>query len=136
MNTGAKRMFFFFLAMVLVSFCGTANAEFISAAAIGLSALIGGGLQAWGNYAGMKMQERENRRAEAIGMQERAEDIARSEKWAGVQQRFAEKQFQAGEQQRKINNAYTARNALLEMMAGNTQMANNISAIWRGRRAA
>jgi len=101
-------------------------------AGAGISAgasLFGGLINSWTTSRGLDKQIAENRRVEGIQSKERAEDIARSEKWAT-------KEFEATQKQRKFNNAMTARQSLLDMMAQNTQMGNNIISIWRGRRAA
>ena len=130
MNTTGKRICFMALMLILWTFCVSASAiaPLVGAALVsGGSALLGGALQMWGNYSGMKAQERENRRAEAIGMAEHAEDIARSEKWAT-------KKFEAEKKQQKFNNAITARGLMIDMLAGNSQMANNMINIWRGRK--
>lgn len=132
MNTAGKRIFFTFLMLLLWTFCATASAiaPLIGAALItGGASLLGGALQLWGNYSGMKAQKAENLRAEAIQQREYDENIARSEKWAT-------KEFQAREKQQKYDNAITARGLMLNMLAGNSQMANNMINIWRGRRAA
>ena len=137
MNTQGKRIFFMFLMLVLVSFCGIAHAEILTALAVSaISAGAGAAIQGWFNWAGMKRQERENQRVETLGIARDDEAIARSEKWA--QKDLALKKEQLGMQKTQMQRNYATetRNKLLQTLAMNSQMANNMISIWRGRRAA